>query len=131
MLMNGMPHINDFSDGLFRRIQLITWDTQFDGKNGNPEPIPDLEKLIAESEMDDFIIWCLQGLQRLIKNKWKFTVADEVEKALDEWKTVLTKCVCSCLRKITNTTLSKNRPQAKRKSLIISINGLTRTTLNR
>lgn len=86
MLMNGMPHINDFSDGLFRRIQLITWDTQFDGKNGNPEPIPDLEKLIAESEMDDFIIWCLQGLQRLIKNKWKFTVADEVEKALDEWK---------------------------------------------
>ena len=86
MLMNGMPHINDFSDGLFRRIQLITWDTQFDGKNGNPEPIPDLEKLIAENEMDDFIIWCLQGLQRLIKNKWKFTVADEVEQALDEWK---------------------------------------------
>lgn len=86
MLMNGMPHINDFSDGLFRRIQLITWDTQFDGKNGNPEPIADLEKIIAEKEMDDFIVWCLQGLQRLIKNKWKFTVADEVEKALDEWK---------------------------------------------
>lgn len=86
MLMNGMPHINDFSDGLFRRIQLITWDTQFDGKNGNPEPIPDLEKIIAENEMDDFIVWCLQGLQRLIKNNWKFTVADDVEKALDEWK---------------------------------------------
>lgn len=86
MLMNGMPRIDDFSDGLFRRIQLINWDTQFDGKNGNPEPIADLEKLIAENEMDDFIIWSLQGLQRLVKNNWKFTVADDVEKALDDWK---------------------------------------------
>lgn len=131
MLMNGMPHINDFSDGLFRRIQLITWDTQFDGKNGNPEPIPDLEKLIAENEMDDFIIWCLQGLQRLIKNKWKFTKADDVEKALDEWKNSADKVRLFLSEKTINTTLHKNRPQAKRKFLNISINGLTRTTLNR
>ena len=86
MLMNQMPRIDDFSDGLFRRIQLIDWDVQFDGKNGNPEPIADLEKMIAEKEMPDFIIWCLQGLQRLIQNKWKFTACTETEKALDDWK---------------------------------------------
>jgi putative DNA primase/helicase len=86
MLMNATPLISDYSDGLFRRIQLINWDAQFNGENGNPEPIEDLEKLIYANEMDDFIIWCLQGLQRLIKNKWKFTVCEQSQKAITDLK---------------------------------------------
>lgn len=86
MLMNSMPHISDFSNGLFRRMQIIEWDKQFNGKNGNPEPIEDLAKLIIENEKDEFLIWCLQGLQRLIKNNWKFTICEDAEKSLENWK---------------------------------------------
>ena len=87
MSMNNKPLISDFSQGLFRRIQLIEWNAQFTGENGNPQPIDDLEKLIVEHEMDDFIIWCLQGLQRMIKADWKFTEAAEVKAAIESWKT--------------------------------------------
>lgn len=87
MSMNNKPLISDFSQGLFRRIQLIEWNAQFTGENGNPQPIDDLEKLIVAHEMDDFIIWCLQGLQRMIKAEWKFTEAAEVKAAIESWKT--------------------------------------------
>lgn len=86
MLMNAMPHIDDFSDGLFRRTQIIDWDVQFDGKGNNPQPIDDLAIKILENEKEEFLIWCLQGLQRLIKAKWKFTVSKEVDKNLEDWK---------------------------------------------
>ena len=86
MLMNAMPHIDDFSDGIFRRTQIIDWDVQFDGKGNNPQPIDDLAIKILENEKEEFLIWCLQGLQRLIKAKWKFTVSKEVDKNLEDWK---------------------------------------------
>lgn len=86
MSMNNKPLISDFSQGLFRRIQLIEWNAVFNGENGNPKPIEDLEKIIAANEMDDFIIWCLQGLQRMIKANWTFTESDEVKAAIENWK---------------------------------------------
>lgn len=84
--MNNKPLISDFSQGLFRRIHLIEWNNQFTGENGNAKPIEDLEKLIVANEMDDFIIWCLQGLQRMIKANWTFTESDEVKTAIENWK---------------------------------------------
>lgn len=84
MLMNAMPHINDFSDGLFRRAQIISWDKQF--LEGDPNLIEDLDRLIIENEKDIFLFWCLHGLVKMIKNDWKFTKCAEVEKDVSAWK---------------------------------------------
>lgn len=86
MSMNNKPLISDFSQGLFRRIQLIEWNATFTGEPGSSKPIEDLEKIIVANEMDDFIVWCLQGLQRMIKAGWNFTESDEVKAAIENWK---------------------------------------------
>lgn len=91
MIMNDMPRIDDYSDGMFRRVKIISWDKQFDGKNGNPKPIDNLSDLIIKNDSESFIIWCLQGLQRLIRNKWQFTESKDVEKALFDWKNSMDK----------------------------------------
>lgn len=87
MSMNNKPLISDFSQGLFRRIQLIEWNASFTGEAGSGKPVEDLEKIIVANEMDDFIVWCLQGLQRMIKAGWNFTESDEVKAAIENWKT--------------------------------------------
>ena len=84
MIMNNLPRIDDFSDGLFRRAQIISWDKQF--LEGDPKIIEDLEKHIIENEKDIFLFWCLHGLVNLIKSNWKFTKSTEVEKDVNAWK---------------------------------------------
>lgn len=91
MIMNDMPRIDDYSDGMFRRVKIITWDKQFDGKNGNPQPIDNLAQLIINNDTEHFINWCLEGLQRLIRNGWSFTKSNDVEKALFDWKNSMDK----------------------------------------
>lgn len=83
LIGNTLPTINDFSDGVFRRLQIINWKESFkDSKN----KIEDLGKTVIEDELDIFLDWCLDGLQSLIKAKWTFTESKDSQVALEDYK---------------------------------------------
>ncbi|MFL9940388.1 DNA primase family protein [Paraburkholderia graminis] len=60
---NRFPHINDETDGVWRRLQIIDWNVQFDKRNR----IERLDELIIERELHHVVNWCLEGLQRLLR----------------------------------------------------------------
>lgn len=60
---NTFPVVQDDTDGVWRRLQIIKWDKQFFGD----EIIRDLDKIIIENELHIVLDWCLTGLMRLIK----------------------------------------------------------------
>jgi len=79
---NNYPRIDDFSDGLFRRLMIIEWDNQFDDESRDV----DLVKKIIKSELKLVLDWCLMGLQRVINNKWKFSEVEDSKRALNNLK---------------------------------------------
>lgn len=59
---NTFPTIDDKTDGVWRRLQIITWDVQIP----SDKVIRDLDTQIIENELPIVVDWCLQGLQRLL-----------------------------------------------------------------
>lgn len=78
-LANYLPRVNDQSDGFWRRFHVIEWKQQF----GDDVAIPDLEERIIAEELDVFVDWCLEGLQRLLK-RGKFYVPAHVTEAVNQ-----------------------------------------------
>jgi putative DNA primase/helicase len=60
---NRFPRIQDETDGVFRRLQIINWKVQFDSHNR----IDRLDEIIINNELHHVVNWCLAGLQRLLK----------------------------------------------------------------
>lgn len=83
-LMNDLPMITDFSDGLTRRINIVHWNQQFLGDKADENLVHDITN--SKEEMESLLFWCLEGLQRMVKNGWKLTEAETVTKAMNEWK---------------------------------------------
>ena len=81
ILTNHMPRIRDYSDGLFRRVSIITLERQFMGLNADPHL---LEKLTAE--LDAITSRALDALGQLINQKGKFTRPSSSVVALKEWQ---------------------------------------------
>lgn len=77
---NGvLSSLHDRSDGFYRRQIIITT------KDVPPDRVDDpflSEKLIAEKE--GIALWCIEGLKRLIKNNYRFTISDKSKKNLEE-----------------------------------------------
>lgn len=59
---NTFPTIDDKTDGVWRRLQIITWDVQI----SSDKVIRDLDSQIIDKELHLVVDWCLQGLQRLL-----------------------------------------------------------------
>jgi len=83
LIGNTLPTINDFSDGVFRRLQIINWKESF---KDSKEKIEDLGKIVIQDELDLFLDWCLDGLQSLIKDNWTFTESKDSQIALEDYK---------------------------------------------
>jgi putative DNA primase/helicase len=77
---NHMPHTRDFSDALFRRAIILTFNNKFEGKNCDVHLI---EKL--KTELPGVLNLALCGLSRLFKNN-SFTTSPSSIKAINEWK---------------------------------------------
>ncbi|HDR9180340.1 TPA: hypothetical protein QDB06_000864 [Burkholderia vietnamiensis] len=75
MAGNKVPRIEDLSLGIFRRLIIIYFEQRFDN---SATQIDDLAEQILEHEKDIFLDWCLEGLKRLIDNKWKFTESERI-----------------------------------------------------
>jgi len=86
---NTMPEIRDQSEGFWRRILIVPWDTIISETQKNPM----LGQEIIDTELDFVLSWALEGLTRLLKNNGRFTmpssVQQEIRKHRVELNTVL------------------------------------------
>lgn len=77
---NGsLSALHDRSYGFYRRQIILTVKDVPPGRVDDPYLI---EKLQAEA--DDIFLWCLEGLRRLLKNDYRFTVSERARKNLHE-----------------------------------------------
>ena len=77
---NGsLKALYDRSDGFFRRQIILT--TKKKNKNRVDDPYLS-EKLIAEK--DGILLWCLEGLRRLIEQNYKFTISERTWENMEE-----------------------------------------------
>ena len=77
---NGsLSALHDRSYGFYRRqIILTVKDVPLD-RVDDPYLIEKLQR-----EADDIFLWCLEGLKRLLKNKYRFTISERAKKNLHE-----------------------------------------------
>jgi len=78
--MNQMPHINDLSDGLYRRLAIIPFLNKFTEENKDVNLFSKLKK-----EKDGIAYWAIQGLEKLNK-KGDFTIPKIVSEMVEDLK---------------------------------------------
>lgn len=95
---NKLPKTNDITDGFFRRWILLEFNNKFVNKKKfdemseqekivNNVKLADpkiLNKICTEKEMEGFLVWCYEGLRRLLVNK-KFSIDDDIETLRIRW----------------------------------------------
>jgi len=77
---NHMPHTRDFSNALFRRAIILTFNNKFEGKNRDVHLSVKLR-----SELPGILNLALKGLSRLYENN-AFTASTSSNQAINEWK---------------------------------------------
>jgi len=78
---NGLPRINDTSNGVYRRLILLQCKEPKSEDKRNPNLLNELIE-----EMDGIFRWALAGLKRLIKNDYKFTISETSKKIINDYK---------------------------------------------
>ena len=78
---NEMPRINDFSDGLGRRLKIVPFKAKFTPDDADYDPFI-TDKLLSDESMKYVLILALKSLKTLLKNK-QFTKSKVIE---DEMK---------------------------------------------
>lgn len=81
---NEMPRINDYTDGLARRLQIVPFKAKFSPDDPDYDPFI-TDKLLSEESMQYVLVLALNALNRLLKNK-KFTQSKAVEKELRKYQ---------------------------------------------
>ncbi|MEK4715244.1 DNA primase family protein [Sporosarcina sp. FSL K6-5500] len=74
---NEMPRINDFSDGLGRRLQIVPFKAKFSINDVDYDPFI-TDKLLSDESMHYVLNLALNSLKRLLKNQ-QFTKSKSVE----------------------------------------------------
>jgi putative DNA primase/helicase len=86
--MNHLPSTTDTSDGFMDRLIILPFRNKYVYEPTNPwERIidPDLLDRLTE-ELDGILVFALEGLQRLIANKYRFTQSQESNAILQHFK---------------------------------------------
>lgn len=81
---NEMPRINDYSDGLGRRLQIVPFKAKFSPDDEDYDPFI-TDKLLSEESMQYILNIALHALKRLLKNK-KFTKSKLVESEMEKYQ---------------------------------------------
>ena len=90
--LNTMPITSDKSFGFYRRPILIPFNNRFGSKKdvlegkADKEVIPGIVKDIIDNEMNIVFNWAYEGLQRLMKNKWKINQSQAALEKMEEYK---------------------------------------------
>lgn len=76
---NTLPPTSDRTDAFFNRCIIITMNNKIKVKD------PDcMKKLLKEKE--GIILWAIEGLYRLINNKYKFTISKQTQLNINKYK---------------------------------------------
>lgn len=79
--VNNFPYIRDSTSAFYRRMILINFDKEFgDGADVNLK-----EKLITPENLSGTFNWCMEGLDRLLKNN-KFSTNVAISKSIADLK---------------------------------------------
>ncbi|MGG5805297.1 DNA primase family protein [Bacillus mycoides] len=81
---NEMPRINDFSDGLGRRLQIVPFKAKFTPNDDDYDPFI-TDKLLSDESMQYVLNLALKSLKRLLVEK-KFTTSKAVEDELIKYQ---------------------------------------------
>jgi len=81
---NEMPRINDYSDGLRRRLQIVPFRAKFSPNDDDFDPFI-TDKLLSDESMQYVLNLALKSLKRLLKNK-KFTQSKVVQKEMEKYQ---------------------------------------------
>ncbi|MEK5104015.1 phage/plasmid primase, P4 family [Cytobacillus sp. FSL M8-0252] len=81
---NEMPRINDYSDGLGRRLQIVPFKAKFSPDDEDYDPFI-TDKLLSEESMQYILNIALHALKRLLKNN-KFTKSKLVESEMEKYQ---------------------------------------------
>ncbi|PGS18929.1 DNA primase [Bacillus cereus] len=81
---NEMPRINDFSDGLGRRLQIVPFKAKFTPNDEDYDPFI-TDKLLSDESMRYVLNMALKSLKRLLVEK-KFTKSKAVEDELIKYQ---------------------------------------------
>ncbi|MGE8013246.1 DNA primase family protein [Bacillus mycoides] len=81
---NEMPRINDFSDGLGRRLQIVPFKAKFTPNDDDYDPFI-TDKLLSDESMQYVLNLALKSLKRLLAEK-KFTKSKAVEDELIKYQ---------------------------------------------
>lgn len=77
---NGsLSALHDRSYGFYRRQMILTVKDRPAGRVDDPYLIEKLQK-----EKDDIFLWCLEGLNQLLKNNYRFTISERAKNNLHE-----------------------------------------------
>ena len=79
---NGaLTSLYDHSDGFFRRQLILTTKDKPADRTDDPFLV---EKMCAE--LEGILLWCLEGLHRLVQNNFRFTVSERAAANVDTIK---------------------------------------------
>ncbi|OUB74549.1 DNA primase [Bacillus thuringiensis serovar zhaodongensis] len=81
---NEMPRINDFTDGLGRRLQIVPFKAKFTPEDEDYDPFI-TDKLLSDESMQYILLLALKSLKRLLEEK-KFTKSKAVEEELVKYQ---------------------------------------------
>lgn len=80
-LLNTLPDTLDNTHGYYRKILIVPFNRVF-----KPEDIDKKLKEKVLTELSGLLNWCLEGLERLIRNDYKFTESKAVEKITKNYR---------------------------------------------
>lgn len=87
-LLNNLPDIKDKSEAFYRRLIIVPFMERFSinpkSKYEKPANVH-LKKELAE-EVDGILIFAINGLRRLKKNNFQFTIPEESQAFLEEYR---------------------------------------------
>ena len=87
--MNRLPEPQDKTFAFYRRMILVPFNTKFvdnphEGTN-EMKRNPQIEEELLE-ELPAILAWCIEGLKRLVENKYQFTKSREAEKLMLDYR---------------------------------------------
>ena len=87
--MNSLPEPKDKTFAFYRRLVLVPFKTKFidNPREGTNEMKrnPKIEEGLLE-ELPGILAWCIEGLKRLVENKYQFTGAREADKLMLDYR---------------------------------------------
>ena len=80
---NTLPSSSDKGASWYDRLVIIPFFKSFRGQKGE---IKNIGSMIAKSEIDIVLAWAIEGLQRLIKNNFKFSESAIINQKMKEYR---------------------------------------------